>query len=156
MIDDEDRYDEERVADYHQIHRLIEHGCLTDIYNEPVVPDGELNDDSNQESKPLRLSPDAFLLVPEPWEAKTENGRLLQKLDTAFVDGFLNAWGRFERFILSLNCSQFPEEREVGATLLRYLEPVRRQMNADYDAFCKRVLEPETYDQVVEEGEKEV
>lgn len=156
VIDDEDRHDEERAANYHQIQRLIEHGCLIDIYNDPVIPDGKPNDDSNRENNPLRLSPNAFLLVPEPWEAKTENGRLLQKLDTAFIDGLLNAWGRFERFILSLNRSQFPEEREVGATLLRYLEPVRRQMNVDYDAFCKRILESETYDRAVEESEKEV
>lgn len=142
-IDADDQYDDERMADYYQVQLQIERGNMVDIYNTPAVVQTP-----EQQEFPLAMRDSrALLLVPDIYEAKTPTGKQQQQLDVAFIDGFLNAWGRISRYILGLNRSGNAEERERARMLQQYLDPVLQQMDADYTAFCGKVVSPDIYDQ---------
>lgn len=142
VIDNDDRYDEERAAEYSRAMQLIERGVMADIYNRPAAEESE-----PETAPPAMRDPRALLLVPDIYEAKTEGGRSQQQLDVAFIDGFLNAWGRITRYILGLNRSCNAEDREKARLLQKYLEPVMQKMETDYTAFCGKVVDPNAYDQ---------
>lgn len=135
ITDTDDMYDPERQADRKRLEHLIKKGGMRDLLDEEMP-------EEDMAPAPV-LDSGVFVLIKEGAEAKTENGRKLQVLDAAYLDGYLTASARISKFITNLYRKKEPHASQLHANL----KPLLSQLSADYDQMCKRLNETE-YDRI--------
>lgn len=135
ITDPDDEYDSERVADRRRLEHLIGKGGLRDILNEEEEPE--------EVSFVPDMNPGVLVLITEDGTAKTENGRRMQILDAAYLDGYLTASARLTKFITRL----FREKNPDASAIYNYLKPLISQLDTDYYQLCRQLNE-KAYDDI--------
>lgn len=138
--DSDDRHDEDRVQDYYMLQQLIDHGCVADILYQEMNPEEEPN-------IPSMLNPNVFLLITEANTAKTEDGKRMQQLNAAFIDGYLTAQAEITRFMWKMYRSKDKETQNKVCMLSETLKPLIQKQHDHYSKLCEFINQPEFFDQ---------
>lgn len=144
--DSDDKHDEDRVQDYYMLQQLIDRGCIEDTLYQEMNPEEE-------PSLPSKLNPNVFLLIKEANTAKTEDGKRMQQLNAAFIDGYLTAHAEITRFIWKMHRSKDKEIQNTVRVLSEILEPLILKQNDHYFKLCEFVNRSEFFDQAVGESQ---
>lgn len=137
ICDPDDIFDDERSAEFSALQHQIKHGGLHNIAGFPVR-DAQCT---------AGLDPNAFLLIREPYTAKSEVGKTAQRLSAAFVDGYLTAHAELSRYLMRI----YREKVADAATIHHTLIPLLDQQNFNYDKLCEDLNRPELYDENITE-----
>lgn len=144
--DSDDRYEEERTQEYHRLQQLIDHGCVKDILYQEITPEEE-------SSIPSMLNPDVLLIIKEANTAKTDNGKRMQQLTAAFIDGYLTAHAEITRFIWKMHRSKDKEIQKIVCLLSKALKPLVCKQNDHYFKLCEFINQPGFFDQAESESQ---
>lgn len=134
------------LAEREQMEKLIDYQIKQGILRDVLC--GNKEEEKIESARVPSFDPRAILLVRESDRVKTSTGKFLQKMDVAFIDGFLSASGKISRYITSLYKTKNPTARIV----YNELKPLNRQLNGDYNSMCLR-LNQEDYDSFDVDGE---
>lgn len=138
--DSDDKHDDERVQDYYTLQQLIDHGCIKDILYQEMNPEEE-------PSIPSMLNPNVFVLIKEASTAKTEEGKHMQQLNAAFIDGYLTAQAEITRFIRKMYRSKDKDSQNKARMLSEMLEPLIQKQHDHYFKLCEFINQPDFFDQ---------
>lgn len=133
ICDPDDIFDDERSAEFSALQHQIKHGGLHNIAGFPVR-DAQCT---------AGLDPNAFLLIREPYTAKSEVGKTAQRLSAAFVDGYLTAHAELSRYLTRL----YRDKQPNAALIYHSLIPLLDQQNSTYYELCKTLNCPKLYDE---------
>lgn len=142
ITDPDDENDLERAADRRRLVHLIGKGGLRDILN------GE--EEQDEVSPAPGLDPGVLVLITEDGAAKTENGRRMQLLEAAYLDGYLTASARLTKFITRL----FREKNPDASAIYNCLKPIISQFDTGYCQLCRQLNE-KAYDDIARKDREE-
>lgn len=95
----------------------------------------------------------AILLLREPNIADTEEGREMQRAYTAYIDGYLTASSKLDRFIRELCNSKDEITREQGFTLYNLTEGLRKDYKDVYNVMVEFLNDKDNFVQDTTESE---
>ena len=139
IIDEDDEHDDERYVEYHSAKNLIESGAVTDIlYGNPETSD-------TSELRLPALDPKAFLLIRDPDAVKTETGRQMQLLYSAFIDGYLTCHAEICKFARRF-IAENPDGNIDFPGFYKIMKPLLEKQNQIYDGLCSALNKSEEFD----------
>lgn len=134
ICDSDDQHDDIRATQYEAVQYLLKHAGMQNLLYE--------EDPETQEDKTPCLDPDVFVLIKSQNEAKSDQGKAIQRLSAAFVDGYLSAQGELSRFITKL----YRDKHQAAHEVYTALRPLLDRQNANYDILCADLNRPEPFD----------
>jgi hypothetical protein len=141
--DSDDQYDE-HMQEYIRLQQLIDRGCVTDL----MYPAAESDHSAAiQTEGPCMLDPNVFLLIREPNIAKTKEGKTIQRLHAAFIDGYLSAQAELFKFIMGLYRSHNKEDSDAACMISDSLAPLRAKQDWSYRQLCEFINQPGAFDE---------
>lgn len=138
--DSDDQHDDDRVQDYYMMQQLIDRGCIKDTLYQEMNPEEE-------PCIPSMLNPNVFLIIKDANAAKTEEGKHIQQLNAAFIDGYLTAQAEITRFIWKMHRSKDKDMQNKVHMLSEILEPLIQKQHDHYFKLCEFVNRPDFFDQ---------
>lgn len=138
--DSDDRHDDDRVQEYYMLQQLIDRGCIEDTLYQ------EMNSEEDP-SIPSMLNPNVFLIIKEANTAKTEEGKRMQQLNAAFIDGYLTAQAEIIRFIWKMHRSKEKDTQNKVCILSETLKPLIQKQYDHYSKLCDFINQPDFFDQ---------
>ncbi len=145
--DSDDKHDDDRVQDYYMLQQLIDRGCIEDTLYQEMNPEEE-------PSISAMLNPNVFLIIKDANTAKTEEGKHMQQLNAAFIDGYLTAQAEITRFIWKMYRSKDKDNQNKAHMLSAMLKPLIQQQHDHYFKLCEFVNRSDFFDQ--SEGESQI
>lgn len=88
------------------------------------------------------MNPACLLLIKNGNEAQTNDGRLVQTVHAAFIDGYTSATGELSRFISYL----YQTDKATAAIVHKALKPLIELQNQSYNAMCDGLNDTAVWD----------
>ena len=151
MVDEQDKFDDIRAPAYMACERLLQAGFLT-ACSEIKVPvhlgetaaDAPGQENMRKEDKGCpQLGTEGFDLICDDNQADTGDGKILQKLDAAFVNGYLAASAELSSFIGGLFRAHDPRAADVYTALRLLLD----RQSDNYFVSCARINDRTLYEE---------